>query len=248
MAFEDRKYMTGAQTGTRAAAAIDEGLRSHMLRVYNYMASGVLLTGIVAYLIANTTLSGLFYAPNAQGYMTPTILTWISFAVSFGMVFFLSARLDRMASGTARAVFWAYAGLMGIWLSSILMTYTGVSVARIFFITTIAFGSLSLYGYTTKKSLSGWGTFLMMGVIGILIAFVVNIFLQSPMLMFVASAIGVLVFAGLTAYDTQKIKTMYLESDSAETASKKAILGALTLYMDFINMFIMLMMLFGQRD
>jgi FtsH-binding integral membrane protein len=245
MALEDRTYIQAEQAATQDQ--IDQGLRAYMLSVYNYMASGVALTGIVSWLIANTSLNSLFFTVNARGMMEPNILTWGSMLVSIGMVFFLSMRLEKIQASTAQALFWAYAALNGVWLASIFSAYTGESIVRVFFISAASFAALSLYGYTTKRDLSAFGSFLMMGLFGIIIASVVNIFLGSSMLGFVISAVGVLVFAGLTAYDTQKIKDMYLEADSAATASKKAIMGALNLYLDFINLFLMLLRFFGDR-
>jgi len=237
MAFgSDRRYMSQAQADS---ALIDVGLRQYMLRVYNYMAAGLALTGVVAFLVASS--------PEALHMIFQTPLKWVILLAPVGLAFFMGARIDSMSVGTAQAVFWAYAALIGVMLSSYLVIYTGTSVARVFFITAAAFGGLSLYGYTTKKDLSGFGSFLIMGVWGLMIAGLVNIFLQSVMLHFVMSAIGVLVFAGLTAYDTQKIKELYWEGDGADIAAKKSIMGALTLYMDFINLFIFLMQFLGDR-
>jgi FtsH-binding integral membrane protein len=237
MAFgTDRRYMTAAQA---EAAQIDVGLRQYMLRVYNYMASGLALTGIIALLVASSpTLSQAIFG---------TPLKWVVMLAPIGLVFFLGAKIETMQSSTASALFWVYSALMGASLASILLVFTGESVARTFFITAAAFGGLSLYGYTTKKDLSGFGSFLIMGVIGLIIASVVNIFLQSSMMQFVISAAGVLIFAGLTAYDTQKIKEMYWEGHDSETSSKMAIMGALNLYMDFINLFIFMMQFLGVR-
>jgi len=237
MAFgNDRKYMTRAEA---EAAQIDVGLRQYMLRVYNYMASGLALTGIVAMLVASS--------PTAMQAIFGTPLKWVILFAPLGLAFYMGARIQHMKASTAQAVFWLYAALIGVMLSSYLMVYTGVSVARTFFVTAAAFGGLSLYGYTTKKDLSGFGSFLVMGVIGLIIASIVNIFLQSTMMHFVISAIGVLVFAGLTAYDTQRVKEMYWEADGEEVAAKKAIMGALALYMDFINLFIFLLQFMGAR-
>lgn len=234
-------------TRTEAMQAdIDVGLREYMLRVYNYMASGLALTGIVAYLVANTSLLGLFFAATPRG-ISPTLLGWVSMIAPIGVVFWLSFRVHAMSAATAQAAFWAYAAINGIGLTTILLQFTGASIARVFFITAATFGAMSLYGYTTKKDLSGWGTFLFAGLVGILLAMVVNIFLASPALYFAISVIGVLVFVGLTAYDTQQIKEMYFEADGEEIAAKKSIMGALRLYLDFINIFIMLMQLFGER-
>ena len=177
-----------------------------------------------------------------------TPLFWVVALATIGMVFFLSARIHKMSFATAQTMFWIYAGLNGLTFSVYLLAFTGESVARVFFITAGTFAAMSLFGYTTKRDLSGWGSFLFMGLIGVLIAMIVNIFVASSMLTFVISVVGVLVFTGLTAYDTQQIKEMYYELDSSEVAGKKAIMGALRLYLDFINLFVMLMMLLGNRE
>ena len=223
-----------------AAAGIDVGLRSYMLRVYNYMCIGLALTGAVAF--AASTSGELMNAIHG------TALRWVVMLAPLGFVFFLSARIHSMKAATAQTLFWVYAGLMGLSLSYIFLAFTGESIVRVFFITSAAFAGLSLYGYTTKKDLSGFGTFLVMGVIGILIASVVNIFLESSALHFAISALGVLIFAGLTAYDTQRIKAIYAAGDHSEVHEKKAIMGALTLYLDFINMFIFMLQFFGNRE
>ena len=223
-----------------AGATFDEGLRKHMLKVYNYMTSGMLLTGIIAmYVGTNTNMLQAIYGTGLQ---------WVVMLAPLGFVLAMSFGLNKMKASTLQILFWAFAGVMGLSISYIFAVYTGGSIARVFFITAIMFASLSLYGYTTKKSLSGWGTFLFMGLIGIIIASVVNLFMQSTAMQFIISVAGVLIFAGLTAYDTQKIKEMYYEADGSEVASKKAIMGALTLYLDFINMFLMLLRLFGNRE
>ena len=237
----DRRYGLG-QTATQAE--IDEGLRSHMLKVYNYMASGVLLTGAISMLVFQW-VAGDVEAANLL-YNSP--LHWVIMLSPLAIVFAMSFGANRMSLTMLQALYWTFAVLMGVSLSWIFMVYTGTSIARIFFITAGMFGALSLYGYTTKKDLSGWGTFLFMGVIGILIASIVNIFLQSEMMMFVISVIGVLVFAGLTAYDTQKIKEIYFQGYGQEATAKLSILGALSLYLDFINMFLFLLRLFGSRE
>ena len=226
---------------SRAAdsALIDEGLRSYMLRVYNYMATGLALTGLVAYMVANT--------PVRRDASFGTPLMWVVMLAPLGMVLYLGAKINSMSVSAAQTSFWIFSTLMGMSLASIFVIYTGTSIARVFFITSGVFGAMSLYGYTTKHDLTGWGSFLFMGLIGIIIASVVNMFLASSALMFAISVIGVLVFVGLTAYDTQKIKNMYAASDSASVTSKKAIMGALRLYLDFINLFIMMMHLFGAR-
>ncbi|MDA7946498.1 MAG: Bax inhibitor-1/YccA family protein [Hyphomicrobiaceae bacterium] len=210
-----------------------------MLRVYNYMAMGVGITGLVAYA---AVASGIYQQIAA----TPFI--WVVMLAPLGMVFYLSARVGSMSVSGAQMGFWIFAGLMGLSLGWIFLAYTGTSIANVFFITAAAFGGLSLYGYTTKKDLSGWGSFLIMGLIGVIIAMVVNIFLASSALQFAISVIGVLVFSGLTAYDTQRIKEMYYVGDDGAVAGRKAIMGALSLYLNFINLFIMLLSLFGNRE
>ena len=247
--FQRQTMGVGARSG--AAAAIDQGLRAYMLKVYNYMGSGVAITGLVAYLAYSMafvqTPAGL--QPTELGmtlYGSP--LKWVIMLAPLGMVFFLSARIQKMSTSGAQLAFWLFAGLMGLSLGSIFAVYTGNSIARVFFISAAAFGGLSLYGYTTKKDLSGWGSFLIMGLIGIIIAMIVNIFLASSAMQFAISVIGVLVFAGLTAYDTQSIKEMYYVGDGEATMGRKAIMGALRLYLDFINLFMMLLMLFGNRE
>lgn len=227
-------------------AAIDIGLRAHMLRVYNYMASGLALTGIVAYLVANSALHDVFFAP-VRGGVTPTLIGWVAMISPLAFILVLSFGINRLSFTAAQGVYWAYAAVMGVSIATILLQYTGVSVARVFFITAGTFGGMSLYGYTTKTDLSRFGSFLMMGLIGIVIASIVNMFLASSMLHFIVSIVGVLVFVGLTAYDTQRIKEMYIDSDDGETMGKKALMGALTLYLDFINLFMLLIQFFGDR-
>jgi uncharacterized protein len=219
-----------------AVETIDEGLRSFMLSVYNYMGLGLAITGLVAYVAAVT---GVYVA------LAQTPLIWVVMLAPLGFVFFLGMRVQKMSVSTAQLTFWAFASLMGLSLGGVLLVFTGESIARVFFITAAMFGAMSLYGYTTRRDLSGWGSFLFMGLIGVIIALVVNFFLQSPALHFAVSVIGVLVFTGLTAYDTQRIKEMYYELDASDVAARKAIMGALSLYLNFINMFIMLLHLFG---
>jgi FtsH-binding integral membrane protein len=228
------------QTQASTAPEIDAGLRAHMLRVYNYMVGGLGITGLVAFVTANTP--ALFDAI----YGTP--LMWVVMLAPLGMVMFLSFRVHKMSFATAQMTFWAFAAVMGLSLATIFVIYTGASITRVFFITSGTFAAMSLYGYTTKRDLSGLGSFLFMGLIGIIIASVVNMFLASTMMDFVISVLGVLIFTGLTAYDTQKIKEMYFEGDTNETSGKKAIMGALRLYLDFINLFLMLLRLFGNRN
>jgi FtsH-binding integral membrane protein len=252
MAEFDRQGYARPATGARADAhAIDQGLRAYMLRVYNYMAAGVAITGVVAYVTFTMavvqTQAGL-QLTDFGNVIFNSPLKWVVMLAPLGMVFFLSARMQKLSVGAAQLAFWAFAALMGLALASIFMIYAGESITRVFFISAAAFGGLSLYGYTTKKDLSGWGSFLIMGLIGIIIASVVNIFLASSAMQFAISVIGVLVFAGLTAYDTQQIKEMYYVGDGEATMGKKAIMGALRLYLDFINLFIMLLSLFGNRN
>ena len=232
MAFDPR-----AVTGQVAVDRVDEGLRSYMLSVYNYMGLGLAITGIVAYLVAATPA---LYEP-----IFGTPLKWVVMLAPLGFVFFLSAKIRTMSVGAAQLTFWLFAAAMGLSLASVFLVFTGDSIARVFFITAGTFGALSLYGYTTKRDLSAWGSFLMMGLIGIIIAMVVNLFLASSALQFAISVIGVLVFTGLTAYDTQRVKELYYEVDASDVVARKAIMGALTLYLDFINLFVMLLHLFG---
>jgi FtsH-binding integral membrane protein len=219
-------------------ARIDAGLRAYMQCVYGYMAGGLALTGIVAYAAA---ASGFYQA------IAATPLIWIVMLAPLGFVLVLSFGIQRMSAATAMVLFWIYAAVMGLSLGGIFLVFTGASIARVFFITAATYAAMSLYGYTTRSDLSGFGSFLLMGLIGIVIASIVNILVGSSALQLAVSVIGVLVFVGLTAYDTQRIKQMYLESDTAEIADKKAVLGALALYLDFINLFMMLLQLFGQR-
>lgn len=214
------------------------GLRAYLIKVYNYMAGGLALTGAVAYYGAS---SG-FYAS-----IIGTWLFWVILLSPLALVLFLSYRIQRISLGVAQVSFWAYAGLVGLSLSGIFLIYTGESIARVFFITAGTFGATSLYGYTTKRDLSRFGSFLFMGLIGIIIAGIVNFFLKSSALQLTISAIGVLVFVGLTAYDTQRIKAIYADGDDRAVSGKKAILGALALYLDFLNLFLMLMQLLGNR-
>ena len=241
-----------AKAAQQTAAIMDEGLRAYMLKVYNYMATGVLLTGIIAMLsfkmsvVTDTSgvISGFTSFGNALFFSG---LKWVVMLAPLGIVFYMSFGINKMSAAKAQSVFWIFAALMGLSLSWILLVYTGVSVARVFFITSATFGAMSIYGYTTKRDLTKMGSFLMMGLIGIIIASVVNIFMKSTMMYFIISILGVLIFVGLTAYDTQKIKNMYAASDTGELMGKKAVMGALTLYLDFINLFLMLLRLFGQR-
>lgn len=232
----ERRTMTRSQAG---AAQIDVGLREHMLRVYNYMASGVALTGIVAMLASSS--------PALMNAMFGTPLQWVVMLAPLAFVMVISFGINRLSLFATQALFWLFAAVMGLSLSTIFLIYTGESIARVFFITAISFGALSLYGYTTKRDLGPIGAFLIMGLIGIIIASLVNLFMQNSAMQFAISVIGVLVFAGLTAYDTQKIKNSYSELHDHETSGKLAVMGALTLYLDFINLMLMLLHLFGNR-
>jgi uncharacterized protein len=238
---------------TSATTLVDEGLRSYMLRVYNYMLVGLTLTGLTAYAIAglatttNPLLGGRVYLTEfGQTLFTTPLLYVIAFA-PLGMVMFISWRIHKISAGAAQLAFWIFAALMGVSLSSIFLVYAASSIAEVFFITAASFGALSLWGYTTKRDLTGMGSFLVMGLFGLLIAMVVNIFLRSPAIMWAISVIGVGVFAGLTAYDTQKIKEIYYAGDDGTVAAKKSIIGALNLYLDFVNMFLFLLRLMGSR-
>ncbi len=232
---------------TRSSAdQIDLGLKAYMNKVYSFMAVGLALTGVIAHLTSTMAFDFRTNTMTAFGnaiYGSP--LAFIIMLAPLGFIIALNMGIAKMKESTVQVLFWAFAAVMGLSLSSIFIQYTGESVARVFFISAGAFGALSLYGYTTKKDLTGWGSFLFIGLIGILIASIVNIFVASSALQFGISVIGVLVFAGLTAYDTQRIKAMYFDGSGQE--GKKAIMGALTLYLDFINLFIMLIQLFGQR-
>ena len=252
MEFNKQNILNKVKAATKTTVVMDEGLRAYMLKVYNYMATGVLLTGIVALISFNisvvTDASGAIVSFTEFGNtLFFSGFKWLVMLAPLGIVFYMSFGINKMSASKAQTVFWIFAALMGLSLSWILLVYTGKSVARVFFITSATFGAMSLYGYTTKRDLTKLGSFLMMGLIGIIIASLINIFMKSSMMYFVISILGVLIFVGLTAYDTQKIKNMYVESDSGELIGKKAVMGALTLYLDFINLFIMLLRLFGQR-
>ena len=246
MAEYDRRYATAVRTGAGARVeGIDQGLRAFMLGIYNNMALGLAVTGLVAYGVYMWAASNPAVAQTLYG----SPLRWVIIFAPLAFVFGFSAMINRMSPGTARLVFLAYAATMGLSLSSVFLVFTGESIARTFFITAAAFGALSLYGYTTKKDLSGWGSFLIMGVVGIIIASLVNLFLQSSALQFAVSAIGVLVFAGLTAYDTQRLKHTYdFVANDAVAAGRASILGALQLYLDFINLFMFLLQFMGNRE
>ena len=243
------QYDTIRTVGGVRTAEIDEGLRAHMNKVYGTMSVGMLITFAVAWAIGTSpALLGIFRDPVT---LSPNILGWIVMFAPLGMVFMFGAMINRFSAAAAQTFFYAFAAVMGLSMSWIFVAFTGMSIANVFLITSIAFAGLSLYGYTTKKDISGWGTFLIMGVIGLVVAMIVNIFLQSPAIMFAVSILGVLIFAGLTAYDTQKIKNDYIAHAAhgdQEWLAKSAIMGALNLYLDFINMFMFLLQLFGNRE
>jgi FtsH-binding integral membrane protein len=254
------EFETVRRTGAGVRTAqIDEGLRTHMNKVYGTMSVGMLMTALAAWAVAGLAVSAVptAYQLGPDQYLTSfgaaiyaSPLKWVIMLAPLGFVFGLSAGINRMSAATAQLVFYAFAAVMGLSLSSIFLVFTGASIVQVFLITAIAFAGLSLWGYTTKSDISGWGSFLIMGVIGLLVAMVVNIFLASPALQFAISAIGVLIFAGLTAYDTQSIKNEYLRLATADGdfLGKAAIMGALRLYLDFINMFMFLLQLFGNRN
>ena len=244
MAWQDPRTTFGqapAGTASQTQVAFDAGLRSYMLKVYNYMASGVLLTGIVAMVFASSGLAEDIMFGGGP-------LKWLIILSPLAIVFAMSFGQNKFSTFTIQAMFWGFAALMGLSLSTIFLVYTGASIAQTFFATAAAFLGLSLYGYTTKKDLSAWGSFLIMGVIGLLVAMVINIFLQSTMMQLVISAIGVLIFAGLTAYDTQRIKSMYSYVAGTDMVGKTVVLSALSLYLDFINMFQFLLYFMGSRE
>ncbi len=250
MAFGSSNPRTAAPTQT--TAVYDEGLRAYMLRVYNYMGSALVITGVLAYLVAQMSVvtgsSGEVVGLTSFGAtLFGSPLQWVVMLAPLALVFYFSFRIHKMSAASAQIVFWVFAALMGISLSTIFIAFTTESIARVFFITAATFGAMSLYGYTTKRSLANWGSFLFMGLIGIIIAMVVNIFVGSSAIQFAISVIGVIVFVGLTAYDTQRIKETYSASMDGEMTTKSAIHGALRLYLDFINLFIMLMQLLGNN-
>ena len=225
--------------GRVASADIDVGLRQYMLSVFNYMGLGLAITGIVAMFVAST--------PALYGPIFGTPLKWVVMLAPLGFVFFLGAKLPSMSVSAAQITFWLFAGVMGLSMASIFLVFTGESIARVFFITAATFGATALYGYTTKRDLSQFGSFLFMGLIGIVIASLVNIFIGSSAIQFAVSVIGVLVFTGLTAYDAQRIKETYYNVQGSDMVAKSAIMGALSLYLNFINLFTMLLQLFGQN-
>jgi FtsH-binding integral membrane protein len=237
--MSDQHFLRGDYRGNAVeSTAIDTGLRAYMLSVYNYMAAGLVLTGLVSYA---AVASGLYQA------IAGTALFWIVLLAPLGLVMLLGFRIDRMSLAAAQLTFWAYAALVGLSISGIFIVYTGDSIARVFAIAAATFGATSLYGYTTRADLSRFGSFVFMGLIGIVIASLVNIFLVSSALQFAVSVIGVIVFVGLTAWDTQRVKEIYVGGDDEVIVGKKAIMGALTLYLDFLNLFLLLLQLFGDQ-
>ena len=261
MAFgPDTRYTTGApgwgRVATADAAAVDAGLRSYMLRVYNWRASGLLLTGIVAYVIASTpALMNLFwsvgFAANGARVVSPTLLGWAAMLSPLAFVLVLSFGINRMTKSTVQLLFWLFAAAMGASLSNIFLRYTGQSIATTFFVCSAMFAGISLYGYTTKADLTKMGSFMMMGLIGIIVASLINIFLASSALAFAISIIGVVVFVGLTAWDTQRIKSDYLTfayAEGTDEAGKRSVMDALALYLNFVNLFQLLLSFMGQRQ
>ena len=247
----DRNYAPSG-VATDRAVAYDMGLRAHMIRVYNYMAGGVALTGVMAWLTfqasAVTDASGRVIGLTDLGaalFHSP--LRWLVILAPLGFVFFISFRIAHLQAATARLLFFIYAGLVGLSLATIFMAFTATSITEVFFLSAASFAALSLYGYTTQRSLDAMGSFLMMGLVGLVLASVVNIFLGNSMLHWIISVVGVGIFAGLTAFDTQKIKEMYSVMDDGTVAGRKAVMGALQLYLDFINMFLFLLQLLGDR-
>ncbi len=246
----DRNLAT-ARTGYRTdQVAIDAGLRAYMIRVYNYMSAGVALTGLVAWFTfqaAVTDVGGSLQLTSFGHAIFQSPLMWVFVLAPLGLVMLLSFGINRLSAGTALMLFFVYAGLLGLSLASIFLVYTGQSITQVFFISAATFGAMSLYGYTTQRDLTGVGSFMFMGLIGIIIASLVNMFLQSSGLGWAISVIGVLVFVGLTAYDTQRIKEMYNVNDDGTVSGRKAVMGALSLYLDFINLFLMMLRIFGDR-
>jgi uncharacterized protein len=249
MANLDNQPRYGATVARGADTAVDAGLRAHMIRVYNYMTIGLVLTGLTSfgtYSLSFNDVGGQLVMTSLGQALFGSPLMWVIILAPLALVMFLSFRISKMSVGAAQATFWGYAALLGVSLASIFAVYTAASITQVFFITAATFGAMSLWGYTTNRDLTGMGSFLFMGLIGIIIASIVNIFLGSSALGFAISVIGVLIFTGLTAYDTQKIKEMYYVGDDGTVAGRKAIMGALSLYLDFLNLFLMMLRLFGQ--
>src|ERR1700751_2035278 len=246
----DRNFATVRPGYRTDQVAIDAGLRAYMIRIYNYMMAGLALTGAVAWFTfsaAVTDVGGSLQLTSFGQAIFQSPLMWVLVLAPLGLVFAFSFGINRLSASAALALFFVYAGLLGVSLASIFLVYTQQSITQVFFITAATFGAMSLYGYTTQRDLTGFGSFLFMGLIGLVIASLVNIFLQSSGLYWVISVVGVLIFVGLTAYDTQSIKEMYDVNDDGSVAGRKAVMGALRLYLDFINLFLMLLRLFGDR-
>jgi uncharacterized protein len=254
MAYSPDYRTYPSRSATATSVVLDEGLRAYMLRVYNWMASGLLLTGIIAFLIANTSAINAFYpvvnTPNGPMH-TVSPLAMISMFAPLAFVLVLSLGVNRLSRQMAQTLYWLFCAAMGLSLTNIFLIYTSTSIVRVFFITAATFGAMSIYGYTTRSDLSRWGSFLMMGLIGVIIASVVNMFVHSTELQFLVSIIGVLVFVGLTAYDTQRIKATYVQyayAEGTEQAAKRSVYDALSLYLNFINLFMLLLQLLGNRN
>ncbi len=248
----NRSQLNQMAAGRSMDMSIDQGLRAYMLGVYNYMMVAMLITGVVSLTAAQMFFEG--FGPGAQvtalgaAFLPPSPIGWVIMLSPLAFVFILSFGVNRLSAGAAQALFFAFAAMMGLSISTIFATYTSASITQTFFVTAAAFGALSLWGYTTHRDLSGMGTFLFMGLIGLIVAMLVNLFLQSSALDFAVSAIGVLIFAGLTAYDTQRIKLSYYVGDDGSVAKKKSVMGALALYLDFINLFLFLLRFMGNRN
>lgn len=238
------EYETTRSVGAGVSTAnIDEGLKAHMSKTYGLMSIAMAITGVVAFVVGNNDamLAAIFGTP----------LKWVVMFAPLVVVFAFGAMINKLSAGAAQLVFWGFAALMGLSISYIFAVYTGMSIAQTFIVTSIAFASLSLWGYTTKKDISGWGSFLIMGVVGLILASIVNIFLGSPAIQFAVSALGVLIFAGLTAYDTQRLKNEYIQMahyGDTDWLAKSAIMGALSLYLNFLNMFMFLLSFMGSRE
>lgn len=249
MANQVDPRFAGVRPAVDETAGFDAGLRAYMLSVYNYMATGVLATGAIAYLVANTpALLAVFYAQNASGGVAPTILGWVAMLSPLALILVMNFGMNRLSEGSLKLCFYGFAALMGVSMSTIFIVYTGASIAQTFFVTAAAFAGLSLYGYTTKRDLSAMGKFLVMGLIGLIVAMLANFFFKSGPLQLGINIIGVLIFAGLIAYDTQRLKNLYFQVQGSDMMGKSAIMGALTLYLNFINMFQFLLSFMGNRN
>ena len=237
---------TKTYTSAVVKDTVDEGLRSYMIKVYNYMTGGLCLTALTVYLLINTGLIGMFFKVS-EGYAGLSLLGWVALIAPLVRVFMFNSAVQRGSASKVQSMFWLFSAVMGISIAPVMLLYTGASVFRVFLITAATFGTMSLYGYTTKKDLTSIGSFMIMGLWGIIIASLVNIFMQSSTLYWVISYISVAIFVGLTAYDTQRIRSMYVGNDSEDILTRKAVSGALALYMDFINLFLDLLRIMGDR-